>query len=767
MKKPPTGDGPAPKRFLVNARAQVIDSPTAPPSAQTGPVAWASQVHPSLEQACQDAFDAFLESGKTSWQSSFPPADAPSWITLHFERIATPDSPQECYQVTLEPHPPALVEKRAAKQDDYRKRYKNLLRKMNLLMGSSQQMCWDWDLQSDSMTLVGPQECILGYHYDEIDDGSTFWFERVHPDDLRETRESLQQTIDGNQDTWDSEYRCKSAAGPYLWIKQFGVVTQRREDGKASHMLGTTQLIEQRKKTEREKQRLIERYRAIADAQGDAVVRITADHRITYYNDAFAQRFLRTDDPQLTLTLEETLTRCPDLSPFGSVVETTLQNRISHTFVTDSAPRHGHALRHLWHATPIGDPHAPVQEVQISGRDVTALKSLEEALVQSNRENQAKDRFLAMISHDLKTPLNPILGFSEILMSRPRLDEDVSTLAERIHAAGRQLHEHIDSLLEISKMDPEIYDRESDSVTLNDLRDDFESTFALKAEKKGITFLTALTGPRDQTFALDQKLLRNVLNNLIDNAIKFTPKGKVLLLLGLSPAPDAHASAQLTYKVIDDGPGIPEGSLQQIFEPFVRVDSSNSRETEGAGLGLSICRRALEILGGEIQATPNPDQGMTFSGTIPVAPIRPSQQALPAHSSDASFRPPPNTRTLIVDDIKSNLEVLQEVLSDLDLKSEACSDGATAIELISEIPYDIVFLDIHMPQMNGIETYNNLRSRDNARARPYFVAVTADSTPQTRQSCTEAGIEDFITKPISRSKIKRVLGDFQKKKNRT
>ncbi|MDQ8187114.1 response regulator [Pelagicoccus sp. SDUM812002] len=754
-----------PQSFFINALAQVVADPNTESPSASSPISWSSAVQPELEQTCQNAFETFLRSEQQSWHVTLPnPQNRPA-TTLHFERLGDNSQAETCFRVTLSPIGPEHPSFKA--EESYRQRYENLLQKTNLLMSCSQQVCWDWDLSKDTLDLAGPHGCMLGFQYSEIQSDSSFWINRIHPADSDETKQCLQETIDGKKNTWDSEYRCRTADNQYLWIKQFGVVTQRRRDGTAVHMEGTTQLIEERKRTENENLQLLERYRAIAESQGDAVVRVNVDLQITYYNSVFAMHFLHTDKLDLELTLEQAIEQYPNLADFSIATGTGAKEALQHSFLTHSLTHNGQDLRHLWQATSIGDLQNDAQEIQFSGRDVTALKCLEEALVNSNRENQAKDRFLAMISHDLKTPLNPILGFSEILMKRPGVDPKVSAIASSINSAGHQLHEHINSLLEISKMDPEIYDRESDSVTLNDLRSDFESTFSLKAEVKGISFLTSLSGPRDQSFALDKKLLRNVLNNLIDNAIKFTEQGKVLLMLKLKAADATNSSAKLIFNVIDDGPGIPPNSMRQIFEPFVRVDSSNSREKEGAGLGLSICRRALDILGGHIEPSRNIEHGMTFSGWIPVDSTHVSQSDLPEHSSDADFKPPPNTRTLIVDDIKSNREVLREVLSELELDSEACSDGATAIELISQNPYDIVFLDIHMPQMNGIETHNQLRSKGNGRPRPYFVAVTADSTPQTRQSCTESGIEDFITKPISRSKIKRVLGDFQKKKNRS
>ncbi|MDQ8198856.1 response regulator [Pelagicoccus enzymogenes] len=762
MKKPCKGDSDRFRSYFVTTHAQLVNAPTSSSSPDAPPVRWASLLHPRLEETCQAAFETFVQSGLASSHVDLPLFDGQIWSTLLLECIPASADKEEVIKVTLK----SASDKAQPNERSYRQRYKDLMRKMNLLMSSSQQMCWDWDLESDSLSLVGPQECILGYRYSDIPSGSEFWVERVHPADREDAQAALRQAIDGNKDTWDAEYRCKSVDKQYLWIKQFGVVTQRASSGQATHMLGTTQLIEERKQTENEKLQLLERYRAIAESQGDAVVRLGVDHRITYYNSIFARHFLDTQELDLELTLESAIQRYPNLSDFKAITGEDSKLRLRRSFITHSQSKKGQAIRHLWQATTIGNPLSGAQEIQLAGRDVSALKSLEEALVSSNRQNQAKDRFLAMISHDLKTPLNPILGFSEILTRRPNVDPSISEIARSINAAGQQLHEHINSLLEISKMDPEIYDQEFDNLCLNDLRNDFESTFALKAESKGITFLTSLSGPRDESFALDKKLLRNVLNNLIDNAIKFTAEGQVILLLSYQTCTQAGDDAKLHFKVIDEGPGIPSDSLKKVFEPFVRIDSSNSRETEGAGLGLSICQRALSILGGEIEAIPNPSHGMSFSGWIPLRCFQTGQRQQSQQSNDAGFCPPANTRTLIVDDIKSNREVLSEVLSELELPCESCADGHTALELIGKNPYDIVFLDIHMPKMNGIETFSRLHSLQSDRPRPYIVAVTADSTPQIKQSCTDCGIEDFITKPISRSKIKRVLGDFQKRQRR-
>lgn len=752
------------RTFFVNASGLIANNPSDLSGSAHKTSSWAALIHPDLEEACTAAFQSFKETGQTDGYADLPPCEDLSWTTLHFQ-TQTPDTNGEpYYKVTAKTSQPNTTPDTEA---TYRSRYKNLLNKMNLLMSSSQQICWDWDLNTDTMALVGPQECILGFQYSEITNGSSFWIKRIHPQDSEATQRELQAAISGESETWHSEYRCQNSDEQYLWIKQFGVVTQRHEDGTASNMLGTTQLIEDRKQTENEKLQLLNRYRAIAESQGDAVLRVRADHKITYYNTVFAKRFLDTTNLELDITLEEALRLSPSLDPLINIVEASAQDHQQHSFITNNRDEEARPLRYLWHTTPLQDKLTATQEIQFSGRDVSTLKTLEDALVSSNRENQAKDRFLAMISHELKTPLNPILGFSEILMRRPNIESNVATIAESINTAGHQLHSHINSLLEISKMDPEIYLQQSEPHTLNSLRDDFETTFALKAERKEITFLTSLSGARQKRFSLDTKLLRNVLNNLIDNAIKFTTQGKVLLLLTLKPSTQEQPQTHLQFKVIDDGPGIPEENLKQIFEPFVRVDSSTTRETEGAGLGLSICQRALNILGGQIKASPNPTTGMTFSGFIPVDTSPHLEHDQQDQLNQPSFKPDTNTRTLIVDDIASNREVLSEVLSELELNAETCADGSTAIQLLTQAPYDIVFLDVHMPHMNGIETHRKLSTLPNKKHRPYVVAVTADSTPQTRQTCTQSGIDDFITKPISRSKITRVLGDYHKKKTQS
>lgn len=644
---------------------------------------------------------------------------------------------------------------------NYRQRYKELFQKMHLLMSTSQQVCWDWDLQKDFMALFGPKDCILGYNYTQISNGSEFWKERIHPEHTSRVLDSLQEVIDGASNIWNVEYPCRAEDGSYLWIRQHGVVTARDQNDQAVSMLGASQLIEQRKQTEIEKTQLLERYRSIVEAQGDAVFCINSHKQITFYNSVFAKKFLGETRLDQTFTLDKAIRRCPALETLATSHAAAPQRPL----LTEHTQENGQLQRIMWQACPLecGD-HNRLGETQFSGRDVSSLKTLEDALVTSNRENQAKDRFLAMISHDLRTPLNPILGLSEILKDRPGIDHKSSSIAESIHSAGQQLHQHIDSLLEMSKLDAETYVQEPTKTTLRQLRNEYESIFSIQAEKKGINFLTSLSGQRDETFTVDRQLLRTVLNNLIDNAIKFTPQGNVLLSFSLSDSNESDHSKHLQFQVADEGPGIPEECQKQVFQPFVRIKSSNTFPNEGVGLGLSICKRALEILKGELKVTRNVNAGMTFSGSIPVQPSPTSSKKQATPSRDDFPKLSQGTRALIVDDIESNRQVLKEVLAELNLAPESCDDGETAVDLINHKRYDIVFLDIHMQKMGGIEAHKKLIPSVSKKEPPYFVAVTADVTPQTRQLCSEVGIEDFITKPISRSKIRRVLSDFARQR---
>lgn len=743
--------------FLVDSKGL----PIVDPIRQGTP--WWQAMDPNLRQECENAFLAFLDSEAPSTNHDLPLLPNQIWTTLRFECLAENDGSANAYKITVKSSPDPAQKTGNTKEGRYQKRYKELLKKMNLLMSSSQQICWDWDLPSDAMRLVGPEECILGYSYPDIAPNSAFWFQRIHPDDSLLVNTSLQNTIRGPENIWESEYRCKNDEGDYLWIKQIGVVTKRSPEGNALAMIGTTQLIERKKQAEHEKLQLLQRYRAIVEAQGDAVARIDSKRKLTFYNSVFAQQFLHTTQLDLDLDLDEAIRRSPCLATFQKNLKTLSSKAKTSSFIADTKSENGTPKSFAWQACLIEDESPYGLEIQFSGRDISPLQSLEKALVSSNRENQAKDRFLAMISHDLRTPLNPILGFSELIARRPNIDQETKGMAQRIGSAAHQLNEHINSLLEISKMDSELYSQESSPTTLAELRDDFESNFTMKAEHKGLTFLISLSGNRATPFATDLKLLRNILNNLIDNAIKFTHDGKVMLCLRLQLDPANKSTSRLTFKVVDEGVGIPHESMEQIFEPFVRVDTSNSRETEGAGLGLSICRRSLEILGGNIEVASNPTGGTTFSGFIPVDSDPNPKRFQPDDASNTDFSPPASTRILIVDDIESNRIVLNNVLADLKLNSETCPDGASALEQLSHTPYDIVFLDIHMPRMNGIETLERLKQQN--KSLPYLVAVTADATPQIKQACSQSGIDGFITKPISRSKINKVLGDFRKQRN--
>ncbi len=716
-------------------------------------VSFWENLSPSAAAPIKATFTSFAQSAEQQAELSFHNFLDTKEQLIRIERVPGSSS----IKITF-PLPP---EQNAESEGRYRKRYKAILKKLDLLMSSTQQVCWDWDLSTDKVQLLGPQDCILGYQYSDIQNITNFWIQKIHPEDAKRVKESLEEVRAGNKSYWEIEYRSRDAQGNYPWIKHIGVVETSNDLGQPNSMIGTTQLIDAKKQAEQERCLNLERYRAIVDSQGDSIVRIDLNGRILFKNTSFSKRFIPNIAQDTNIELEEAITQAPALAPFRDIIRRAATQEIEEPFMTGNEGDNRNL--HLWNARRIETENKDVLEVQFSGRDLSQIKSLEEALVTSNRQNQAKDRFLAMISHDLRTPLNPILGFAELIAKRTADNPDLHKMANNISSAGKQLLGHINSLLEISKMDAELHFKEYDHVTLSSLRDHFESTFTLKAEQKSIAFAVSLSGPRDQEVVIDLKLLQNTLNNLVDNAIKFTPEGSVLLQLALEP----HVAGQdrkLAFKVVDEGPGIPSDSLDRIFEPFVRLDDTNSRETEGAGLGLSICKRAIELLNGELTATPNRRVGMTFSGWVPVET---AQQAslLPESEPHESATPLSQLKTLIVDDIESNRIVLSEILNEFQLTADTCSDGHSALERIATENYDIVFMDIHMPKLSGIETMEQAEGLNLGANRPYFVAVTADVTPHNKHACTKVGINDLITKPISRAKLNRVLSDFQQQRD--
>jgi len=611
----------------------------------------------------------------------------------------------------------------------------------------------------------------LGYTMEQIQAmGENVLPTLIHPEDLARLSPYLQQlthAVDG--EIFEIEYRVRDAQGKWHTLLARETPFARDTDGNVTQLLGTATDITERKQIEaalKESERRYELATRAAkvgvwewnldtnDCYIDPIIKATLGYEETEFTNHFNQWItaIHPDDQSIFLTATQ-----------AHLAGETSEYRIEHRMIhKDGSIRwivvRGQAIR-----------DAQGNRIRMVGThtDITPRKfaeiALQEAKEAADAANQAKSIFLANMSHELRSPLNAILGFAQLMSYSDRLPPDYQNNLRIIHHSGEHLLTLINQVLDLSKIEAGRITLNPTAFNLNHLLREVEEMFHLKATEKGIELQFQCGAEVPPSIKTDEIKLRQVLINLISNAVKFTSAGMITVQITRQQVTEDNCIT-LQFEIKDTGCGIAADELETIFEPFVQ-SQSGIQSQNGTGLGLAITRKFIQLMDGEITVKSQLRQGTTFTFTIQAQLTDDLSSTNPNRFGRVIALTPnqPHYRILIVDDQRENRQLLWQLLNPVGFELQEASNGEEAIEIWHHWQPHLILMDLRMPGMNGYAVTQQIRQRCrdlecHLSTSPIIIALSASVIEEERLKALEVGCTDFITKPFHESDLFAAIG---------
>ena len=630
-----------------------------------------------------------------------------------------------------------------------------------LAMEAASDGLWDWNIVQDIIYYSPRYLTMLGYTHGTIGSTINDWMQLLHPDDKTEVEHHLQYMLMHADQKIKCECRVLCKEGSYLSVRIKGKVIVRDKENNPLRAIGILADITEQKQRERE----LDMARFSLDNAANYIHWLRHDGSHKYVNEAASKAL---GYVQLELLKKSILDINPDAK---KETWNNLWDRMQKIrFLTYESTRQVKTGEIF----PV-EITANYMEYEgegfifMSGHDITDRKQVEKALhaakEEADRANEAKSLFLANMSHEIRTPMNAIIGLTRLVLQTTLTCKQKNYL-EKIAFAAESLLGIISDILDFSKIEADKIHLERVAFDLNHVTKKLYDLLELQAREKGIILHFETLSSNDSNIVGDPLRLNQVLTNLVQNGIKFTKCGSVNLKMHVITKKETQMT--LKFQVSDTGIGMTHQQMNGLFESFYQADSSTTRQFGGTGLGLTICRRLIQLMGGDISVSSHLGKGSRFSFVLSFQ--RASEllnnwdvKQVSALSNTVENSPIitqySQLNVLIVEDNSINQEVIVGLLASMGVASTVANDGYEALDIVKKQYFDIVFMDIQMPGIDGYETTEKIHMLPDKKNLP-IIAMTAHVMQGARNKCLQAGMVDHLGKPIVVNELQVLLKKY-------
>ncbi|WP_406696320.1 PAS domain S-box protein [Singulisphaera sp. Ch08] len=633
------------------------------------------------------------------------------------------------------------------------------LRRSESLLAEAQQLAhlgsWNWDLTSGAFHWSDEHYRIFGFEPQEPPITLDRALDRVHPEDRARFQDLFDQTIRDRR-PYECTFRLILDDGAVRIVQSRGRPAVNEGD-ELVRMFGTIQDVTERTQTEQ----------ALRESEERFQVALSASPGIVVFGQDMALRYTWAYNPQFGDTVEDLLgkTDAEILNQEDAARVTAVKRRVLHGGVRvreEMTITREETRTYDLTVEPLRDPSGQVTGITCVAVDITHRKRLEKALLRAKEAaeaaNRAKDEFLANVSHEIRTPFGAILGMTELVLDTSLTDDQRQCL-ETVKSEADSLLHLVEELLDFEKIEAGKLDLVPADFSLRTMMADTLRALAERARMKGLELEWIVEPDVPDALVGDADRLRQVLLNLVSNAVKFTKRGEVAARVQVVEGPAPGEEIVLRFTVRDTGIGIPPDARERIFRAFEQADSSTTREFGGTGLGLTISARLVGLIGGEIRVESEPGEGSTFAFTArfgrqphPSEKVD-AQPAVAVHEAAPTAAAAP-LRILVAEDSGFNSRHIDRLLGRRGHLVRVATDGRQALNLLGEDAFDLLLLDLHMPELDGFQVARAIRERERAAGGHLpVIALTARARPEDRERCLTAGMDDYLSKPVRAAEL--------------